>query len=204
MVLLTVDGRQADSRGLTERETAELMRDLGADDALNLDGGGSSTMLARTAGAATPAVVNAPSDGGERLTPNGLGLKAAAGLGQLNGYRVEPLVEHPCSTRVLAGLSRVVTAAGHDETFAPVAGTTGWRMKPESLASVQPAGDRTAVVTGRRAGDTEVVAYTAGVSGTAPMTVLGEPVRLATDRPQVSLSGPSATGRFRPGLRPVR
>lgn len=196
MVLLTVDGRQTDSRGLTERETAQLMRDLGADDALNLDGGGSSTMLAREAGAAAPDVVNAPSDGGERPTPNGLGLKAAAGSGQLTGYRVEPLVEHPRSARVLAGLSRVVTAAGHDETFAPVAGTPGWRMSPESLASVEPAGDRTAVVTGRRAGDTEVVASTAGVSGTAPMTVLGEPVRLATDRPQVSLSGPSATGRF--------
>lgn len=44
MFLVTVDGRQSDSVGITTGEAAELMRDLGAVDAVMMDGGGSTTM----------------------------------------------------------------------------------------------------------------------------------------------------------------
>src|SRR5690606_17424999 len=40
MLLVTVDGRQAHSAGMTMWELAELMLDLGAHEALSLDGGG--------------------------------------------------------------------------------------------------------------------------------------------------------------------
>ncbi|WP_027929623.1 phosphodiester glycosidase family protein [Amycolatopsis thermoflava] len=62
LLLVTVDGRQPGvSEGVTLVEGARLMRSLGAVDALNLDGGGSSAMV--VAGA----VVNKPSDAaGER------------------------------------------------------------------------------------------------------------------------------------------
>ncbi|MDP9021988.1 MAG: cell wall-binding repeat-containing protein [Actinomycetota bacterium] len=46
MLLLTVDGRQPDSVGLTTQQTAELVRALGAVDAVMMDGGGSTTMVA--------------------------------------------------------------------------------------------------------------------------------------------------------------
>ena len=46
VLMLVVDGRQSFSRGYTMVELANLMTTLGAEDALNLDGGGSSTMLA--------------------------------------------------------------------------------------------------------------------------------------------------------------
>jgi len=45
LILLVVDGRQADSRGVTLDELSALMLDLGAVDAINLDGGGSSTLV---------------------------------------------------------------------------------------------------------------------------------------------------------------
>ncbi|MDO5500255.1 MAG: phosphodiester glycosidase family protein [Propionibacteriaceae bacterium] len=45
LVLVTADGRQTDSVGLSIHETAELARDLGLVDAINLDGGGSTTMV---------------------------------------------------------------------------------------------------------------------------------------------------------------
>ena len=45
--LVVVDGRQPDSRGVTLPELADLMAALGARDALNLDGGGSSAMIVR-------------------------------------------------------------------------------------------------------------------------------------------------------------
>lgn len=43
-VFVVVDGRQDDSRGMTLTELAQTMKDLGATEAYNLDGGGSSTM----------------------------------------------------------------------------------------------------------------------------------------------------------------
>jgi Phosphodiester glycosidase len=68
LLLVTVDGRRPGwSVGMTLPEAARLMRRLGARDALNLDGGGSSTMVVRGE------VVNRPSDRvGERPVSNGL------------------------------------------------------------------------------------------------------------------------------------
>lgn len=57
--LVVVDGRQRRySEGVTLAELAEIMLELGADAALNLDGGGSSTLVASTAGG--PELLNAP------------------------------------------------------------------------------------------------------------------------------------------------
>jgi Phosphodiester glycosidase len=68
LLLVTVDGRRPGwSAGMTLREAARLMRSLGARDALNLDGGGSTTMVVRGE------VVNRPSDRtGERPVSDGL------------------------------------------------------------------------------------------------------------------------------------
>lgn len=61
LILVTVDGRQPGvSEGATLVEEALLMRSLGAVSAVNLDGGGSATMVVRRA------VVNRPSGGAER------------------------------------------------------------------------------------------------------------------------------------------
>jgi hypothetical protein len=59
VVLVVVDGRQSSSRGMTLYELARLLIELGAEDAINLDGGGSSEMFVRAAGG----VVNVPSRG---------------------------------------------------------------------------------------------------------------------------------------------
>ena len=52
-------------------ELAKLYERLGAEDALNLDGGGSSILVARQPDG-TLAVLNSPSDGHPRPVPNGL------------------------------------------------------------------------------------------------------------------------------------
>ena len=71
VLLLVVDGRQSFSRGYTMVEMARMMRDLGAEDALNLDGGGSSTMVARKESGRL-GIMNSPSDGYPRPVANGL------------------------------------------------------------------------------------------------------------------------------------
>ena len=71
LLVLVADGRRERSRGMTMVELANEMADLGADEALNLDGGGSSTMVVRPAGGQL-AVRNKPSDGFQRQVANSL------------------------------------------------------------------------------------------------------------------------------------
>ncbi|MFC5218166.1 phosphodiester glycosidase family protein [Streptomyces coerulescens] len=74
LVLLALDGAAEYRTGLTIAEVASVMRNLGSDDAFSLDGGGSSTLVAREPGAAAVSVRNHPSDGRERAVPNGIGV----------------------------------------------------------------------------------------------------------------------------------
>ena len=65
--LLAVDGRQMDlSIGMTLPELADFMHKLGCTEAMNLDGGGSTTFWL------DGKVMNSPSDGHERYIANGL------------------------------------------------------------------------------------------------------------------------------------
>jgi hypothetical protein len=65
-VLAVVDGRSTASLGLTLTESAQVAQSLGLRDAINLDGGGSSTMVVGKA------VRNHPSDGSERAIGDAL------------------------------------------------------------------------------------------------------------------------------------
>lgn len=68
LLLVTVDGRQPGwSVGMRLDELGRLLLALGAQDAINLDGGGSTAMVVRRPGSYSLRVVNRPSDkGGER------------------------------------------------------------------------------------------------------------------------------------------
>jgi hypothetical protein len=72
--LIVVDGDQPSSAGMTDAQLADFIVSLGASDALELDGGGSSTMYIRKEGG----VVNSPSDGVQRPVANQLGLHFGA------------------------------------------------------------------------------------------------------------------------------
>lgn len=74
LLLAVIDGRQPGySVGMTLRQTAELLRSLGAQRAINLDGGGSSAMVVRDNSTGALRVRNRPSDPtGERSVGNAL------------------------------------------------------------------------------------------------------------------------------------
>ena len=61
VILLTADGRHANAAGLSLPELTKVMQWLGCRDAINLDGGGSTTIW--LAGQGENGVVNFPSDG---------------------------------------------------------------------------------------------------------------------------------------------
>lgn len=66
ILMVVVDGRQQHSIGMTLLEMASFMREIGAVNALNLDGGGSSEMVLNGE------IVNLPSDGRERRVGDAL------------------------------------------------------------------------------------------------------------------------------------
>jgi len=68
LIFITVDGRSAQAAGMNLFELQEYLLDMGCTEAINLDGGGSTTLWTRSMG-----VVNVPSDsGGERSVANAL------------------------------------------------------------------------------------------------------------------------------------
>ncbi len=73
IVLMVLDGRQEPfSAGGNTAEIAQIMLDAGCVEAINLDGGGSSTFAAKQEGADEVTIVNRPSDGYERSVSSSL------------------------------------------------------------------------------------------------------------------------------------
>ncbi len=131
--LVAVDGRVATSRGATQTELAELLIELGAYQALNLDGGGSTTMVTRTLEQPV-AVRNQPSDGSERRVPNGLAVFLTAPKGALTGLRLTPDQDV-----MVAGTNAALKLIGYDANFTPVdlkAGTVSWSVSPATVGQV--------------------------------------------------------------------
>ncbi len=86
IIWLTVDGRQSHSQGASLPELAQIMVRYGAVEAINLDGGGSTTLVVRNL------IINSPSDGPERPVANMLLVFDDTTRPTLpqQGYRVEP------------------------------------------------------------------------------------------------------------------
>lgn len=203
MQVITVDGRQADSGGVTLTELALMMKRAGSHSALNLDGGGSSTLLAREPGSDALQVENSPSDGSERTVPNGLALTAPDGSGQLRGYWVEtrtlagtaPTADpvkggHP--ERVFPGLTRQLTAAGYDETYGPAQGEPHWHGDRASVGRVDDDG----LFTAHRSGTTQVRAHRGPAHGDTRLTVLDDLARIEPTTRRVGLADAAASGTF--------
>ncbi len=72
LYLAVVNGRATNRIGMTCAEEAALMAEVGASYAMNMDGGGSSTMWMQG-----PGVVNHPSDGSPRVVGNHLAIYAS-------------------------------------------------------------------------------------------------------------------------------
>jgi hypothetical protein len=100
LLMLAVDGRQATleespygrihSRGATLQELGELMRGFGAREAINLDGGGSTSIVLKDPHTGVFTVANQPSDGStlgipvaiERPVADVIGIKVERGVGR--------------------------------------------------------------------------------------------------------------------------
>ena len=110
LFLCTVDGRQSASIGMTFAEMASFLVSIGASEGFNLDGGGSTTMLVRSA------IVNAPSDpAGERSVANTLQVISTAPTGSLHRLDLQPK-----RVEIFQGGMQQFTASAFDEYHNPI------------------------------------------------------------------------------------
>lgn len=115
LLLLTIDGRHTSYKGVSQETLAETMVSLGAYEAINLDGGGSTTMVVNPISGEGPIVVNNPSDGGERKVSNGLGVFNYAPNMPLDYIKI-----YTGDINVFAGTTREFFVKGYDEHHNPV------------------------------------------------------------------------------------
>ncbi|MDQ0914904.1 phosphodiester glycosidase family protein [Paenibacillus sp. V4I5] len=168
IVMMEVDGRAPSfSEGVETSELGQMMQNLGVTNAINLDGGGSSTFVARLPGESTFKMLNRGSDGGERATGNSLLLVNKAPEGSAAKLVVKPNLE-----RVLAGSKiqlsvAAVDAAGHPAAFE---GTPAWQVNP-AIGSIDTNGVFTA---GSTAGSAEIQVNAGGLAGTGEVEVVAE------------------------------
>jgi len=119
LLLVTWDGPGGTGKGgVSITKEANDLAALGAETAVNLDGGGSTTMVARKLGESGVTVRNVPSDGNERSDPNGVGVFVTPGDGKVDDLVVTPGDE---DAKAFPGLHRTLTAKAVDDHQTPVA-----------------------------------------------------------------------------------
>jgi len=112
---VTVDGRQTASIGLTLKDMALFMKSIGAYNANNMDGGGSTTMVARPLGSTEVQVMNRPSDGSVRNVAVGVGVFTSAPEAPLAGLIVEASDRY-----IFTNATRAFTVKGYDKYNNPL------------------------------------------------------------------------------------
>lgn len=115
VLLLVVDGRQSVSRGASLKELAQIMLERGCVQAINLDGGGSSSLVVGDL------VINTPSDGQQRQVASGLLVYGP------------PVTAEPLALTVTPATSQL--SAGQTRAF-QVATTDGQALTPSEMNSV--------------------------------------------------------------------
>ena len=156
LLLVTVDGRQPHSRGMTLPELADHMLKLGAYQAINLDGGGSTAMVVRGL------YVNGNSDGLPRSVANSLAVFA-----ELTAAPNGQAPEIP-ALRLTAGESIPLSL--------PIAGQGQGGLSP-LWGSRDGRGfiDQRGTISARKTGTSEVGAWINGALIKVPYTVLPGP-----------------------------
>ncbi|MDR7856931.1 phosphodiester glycosidase family protein [Tissierella sp.] len=115
IILVTIDGRDSSFKGVSQEMFGAIMRDLGAHNALNLDGGGSTAMAIKAIDESKATVVNKPSEGTERLVINAVGVFSNAPEGKLTNIKIST-----DDTNMFVDTTRKLNIKGYDEYYNPV------------------------------------------------------------------------------------
>lgn len=183
LVLITFDGGQpADvALGVNWKHVAAYLKSIGIQDAVLLDGGGSSTMVTRVPGDTETTVANTPATGGgpERPVSDGIFLySTATEVGpaasvQVNGN--QPL-------QVAAGAKTPLSAFAADSNGNPTQDAVDVTVEPESLGSWEDG-----TFTANEAGTGTLTASVGGITQTIDVEVISDfdSLGISPDSPRV-------------------
>jgi len=176
--LVTIDGRSDASIGVSMDYLADFMLGLGCRNAINMDGGGSTTFVARQLDNSLK-ILNKPSDGSPRTVSTALGARyTQSATGILNRLEITPL-----SSNCFAGTSCYLDLKAYDTTGRPMSVPDGIVYKVESGGGA---------VNGNRfyasqVGAATVSASLGGVAAYYDINVLSEPVYIEARTDKLSL-----------------
>lgn len=105
LLMVTIDGRQPIAGGASLKDFAATLRRLGAVNAINLDGGGSTAMAVRGM------LVNSPSEGLERLVANAIVVTSKTQIPELPGLKISGIE----NGRVAVGENTKLTLSWGDD-----------------------------------------------------------------------------------------
>lgn len=188
VLMVTVDGRDPGwSAGATADDIASLLLSLGAVQAINLDGGSSSTLAVRQPGNLNVSLANVPSGGYDKAVTDSLQLVLHVPTGPLASLTLSP------STPSLYPTERVqYRLIGLDAACNPVSLTSdevAWSTDPR-IGTVDATGRFLAVAPGVA----QVTATARGVVASAPVEVLADTSLPVVPAPVTSLPGLLAIG----------
>ncbi|MFC7374640.1 MULTISPECIES: phosphodiester glycosidase family protein [unclassified Brachybacterium] len=184
LFVMVIDGRSSSSRGMTLPEAGKILQDMGAYNALNLDGGGSSALAARTAGSESSAIWNSPSDGEVRQVPNALVFYSDAPAEELSDVQATPAIDE--ADAVFPGMRRTYEATGLGANLEPLMADGSFTA--DGPARVETSDAEGAVVRGTEQGEATVTYAAEGHEARQQLRVLGDPVVLQADRRAVNLA----------------
>lgn len=187
--LITVDGRQATSIGLTQTELAEFLVEKGIYTAMNLDGGGSTTMVVRQLGDESYTVQNSPSDKSLRNVPNAIAVFNNEKTGSL-----DKLVIEVDDVNVFVGCKKELTVKGYDKYYNPV--SIDSKKISWSYDGVPVNFEDGVLIAGDVAGSTTITASIGKAKGSFNIDVLSMPNEL-TITPKKSTIAKNETVTFK-------
>lgn len=175
VLIFAVDGRSDDSYGLRMVSLAETLLSFGCVTAMNLDGGGSTTVVARSTNDEQITLINTPSDSAERSVSNAILLVNPFESDGIARY----IIPHESSPVILPGEEYSFEGYFYDSAMKPITDDEGFSLTSSDVrlefdtSRLSYYNDETMPDLGKISEDGRV--YTAsGVSGEIPLMLTAD------------------------------
>lgn len=176
IVIITIDGRNGYA-GLTQKEFGEIFKSFGCYNAMNLDGGGSTTMVKKTKAMDKAEIINKPSGGTPRAVVSGVGVFSSDNPGAV--ARIELDLD---TDKAFPGVPVAYSVKAYDASNNPV------RVDANavSASATNGASCMNGSFIGVAEGTSQVTVSYQGASDTKNIEVFSEPVELRSSTEKIN------------------
>lgn len=188
VVFFVADGRSTLSQGVSSMEVAQFLYKAGCVKAIQLDGGGSSAIIARMPGHSSPGLLNNPSDGSERANSNALLLVSKTSIAVKEGQAIKnttatKLHTYPGTVYALPGSTVQFSVLATNDSYLPA-------TLPQQITWISSTGqiDSTGMLkVGNSPGKYMVMAASGSMSGSSEVIIPDHVTSIKPSKSVVSL-----------------